>query len=299
MERQESIERWLLGIPCEVSFWKNALARKTDREWIAGNAGRDIDLHNFDVKEFMGEPGNSPDDLIIDLGCGLSYYAGSRLGGRPANIHFVDPLADFYNDILKEARTDLPPIEFGMMEHISSYPHQQEVALVIIQNALDHSQDPIKGIVESLNLLKMGGVLYLKHYPNEAEKEAYRGFHQWNIDIEDGRMVVWNRDERHDLNGILEDFTEMTTSRHGDPDEVIAVIRKTGEVPESLLDLREDVWQLGRQLLIQARLASSLPFAVRYHAKRALYFLARRTANLAGPAVKERVRRLYRRMKRR
>lgn len=47
--------------------------------------------------------------------------------------------------------------------------------------------------------MKMDGVLMLYHNPNEAESEAYSGFHQYNFDVVDGRFIIWRGDQRWDV----------------------------------------------------------------------------------------------------
>lgn len=296
MENSEKkLERWLLGIPCETSFWSNVFLCKSDREWCVKNAKSEIHLHNFDVQSFLRKLESQDEGcIVIDLGCGLSYMAGSMMDGKRLNIHFIDPLANFYNDIIKKSKLDLPKIEFGMMEYISSFYGENKVALIIIQNALDHSEDPIKGIVESIISLEIGGILYLKHYPNEAEKEAYRGFHQYNIDIEDNQLVIWNRNMKYNLNKLLEGFTEITTSRYSTPNEVICLIKKTKDVPSVYRNSQDDIKTLSCRLINQAKLTDNLSFVLQYQTKKLLYFITRRMMNIVTSSTKEHIRNIVR-----
>ena len=127
----------------------------------------------------------------------LSYATGNYIeinGTKTAlDLHYVDPLADVFNDIKKRYHRNLPDIEFGMVEYLSDFFPRHDADLIIIQNALDHSAMPIKGIQEAFSTLKTGGILYLNHHPNEAETEQYKGFHQYNIDEENGKLVIWNK----------------------------------------------------------------------------------------------------------
>ena len=182
------IKHWSEGIAYEIAFWNNVYRWKNTFSGMMGwsNHCQIIKLENFDCNRFLTSCQTEPN--VLDIGCGMSYTTGNYIkpengAQRAVNIHYVDPLAPFFNDILKRYSSRikkrlgymLPDIEFGMVEYISSfYPHNT-VDLAIIQNALDHSALPIKGLLEAIECLKTGGKLYLNHHPNEAETEHYKG----------------------------------------------------------------------------------------------------------------------------
>lgn len=238
MNSYEIIDHWTKGIPYELAFWNNVFRWKHTFDGMMGwsHYGSLIELEGFDVHSFL-LPTESP--KVLDVGCGMSYATGNLIEKhgqhQQIDIHFVDPLATEFNKILKRYKRQLPKIEFGMVEHLSAFFPHRDADLVIIQNALDHSAFPVKGIYEALHTLKPGGILYLNHHPNEAETEHYKGFHQYNIVQEGASLVIWNKHERWDINRLLEGFAETSvctqTNQH-----VVAIIRKTGEIPQHLTD---------------------------------------------------------------
>lgn len=114
----------------------------------------------------------------------------------------------------------------------------------------------MKSIYESIDVLKKGGCLYLNHHINEAETEHYKGFHQYNICREDGKLIIWNKNERHDVAELTAGFAELTVglTENG---HVAAVIRKTADVPQSLIDDKGDKRALCSLFMENARTASS------------------------------------------
>lgn len=84
---------------------------------------------------------------------------------------------------------------------------------------------PVKGIIEAIATLRMGGVLYLNHHPNEAETEKYKGFHQYNIINEGENLVIWNKKGKWIINDIVAEFADVSVNAH-DNGHVIAVITK-------------------------------------------------------------------------
>lgn len=112
-----------------------------------------------------------------------------------------------------------------MSEYLSAFIQNHDASLITIQNALDHSSAPVKGIIESLISLREGGVLYLNHHPNEAEMEKYKGFHQYNVDERNGELYIWNKNHHINVTELLDGFASVETKRM-DNGHIIAIIRK-------------------------------------------------------------------------
>ncbi len=247
-------QKWLGGISYEVAFWNNVYRWPHTFKGLMGwsNYGSKINLDGFDANSFLA---SKPNPKVYDVGCGMSYAVGNYIETegklQPIDIHYVDPLALHFNQILKRHKKDLPQIEFGMAEYLSAFVYG-DASLIVIQNALDHSSAPIKGIVEALLSLEEGGILYLNHHPNEAEMEKYKGFHQFNIDEENGRLIIWNKTERYDITQMLEGVASVDVKRMNDGHIVAVIQRFAGSVPEALrvyADDRTDVAELCKVLL--------------------------------------------------
>ncbi len=254
--------KWYEGIEYEVAFWeatyKNKKARDSLFKW--SDYGKDISLPGFDVRAFLSA--NSGNLLnILDVGCGLSFRSGTKINGMPLPIHYVDPLSPFFNKILDKYRPDLPKIEFGIMENLSAFYAKESSSLIEIQNALDHSSNPIKGIYESLDVLSIGGVLYLNHHLNEAEAENYRGFHQYNISEENGELKIWNKEKKENINELLQGVASVNCCMiNGD---VVAVIKKLKATNFSDLTLRVDVAELYSDIIQLAGQQNSITSVVK------------------------------------
>ena len=220
-------EQWLGGIPYEVAFWNNVYRWPHTFHGMMGWAhyGSVICLEGFDANAFLLAQDHPK---VYDVGAGMSYAVGDHLDKDgelvPLDIHYIDPLAYYFNRILKKYKKSLPAIEFGMTECLSAFI-PGDASLITIQNALDHSSAPIKGVVEALLALREGGVLYLNHHPNEAEMEHYKGFHQYNIDEEAGELVIWNQSEKTYVGRLLGDFASLETKRM-ENGHIVSIIRK-------------------------------------------------------------------------
>ena len=233
------VKRWISGIPYEVAFWRSYYRRRKSREALLGwsQYGKECELDHFDVASFVNSiDRESP--VIVDVGCALSYMLSDIIGGKKRDVRYLDPLAPFYNHILDSYCPDYPRITFGMGETLSLHFPAESVSMFHIRNALDHSVRPMMVIWQALMSLHTGGVLYLNHKPNEAEHEAYVGFHQYNVDCEDGRLIIWNKEERIDVGEALAGYADVKASVT-DSGRIVGVITKTAELPSDHPAVRE------------------------------------------------------------
>lgn len=234
-DNQNTTFSWLSGIPYEVAFWdsyyRNPKRRKDLFSWSL--YGKECTLDNFDVTKHLESFGEFP-GIMVDLGCALSYAFGNIVKGKEVPVIYMDPLAPFYNDILNRYKIDRPRISFGMGETLSANLHGQEVSLIHVRNALDHSASPITVIWQALEALRPGGVLYLNHFRNEGERENYRGFHQHNIDCKDGKLLIKNNKETIVVNDLLQGYALVEAGLTSEGRVYAIITRSNLPLPENI-----------------------------------------------------------------
>ena len=119
-------------------------------------------------------------------GAGPLTALGFRYPGKTLTIVPVDPLADEYDRLLRDAGLD-PPIRTirvageALLEHFGS----RRFDIAYASNALDHSADPFTIISNMVAVVRPGGIVLLRHKRNEGESARYGGLHQWNFDVVD------------------------------------------------------------------------------------------------------------------
>jgi|GEM_PF-2777679 len=294
-----NLKQRILGIAYEDAFWRSLFWQKNAREGLINwsRYGQEILLDHFDAPQFLDDrakaTGHAP--LVADVGCGASFCTGNKLHGQELNMRWIDPLADRYNRILaKHPELHLPQVEFGMAEHVSALFPQSDVDLIHIQNALDHSEQPVKSIIESLRALAIGGKLYLKHFPNEAEKENYRGFHQFNVDTDTatGHLIIWNDAERHDINTLVEDFATIELHQ-SDIGEIIAILTKTAPVPQKLTDDTADIRALCERQTQAIETFDSFWFCLKYHLYKRGCIISQCIMRFFSPQMRQRVKDIF------
>ncbi len=256
--RRYYLKKWKGGIAYEVAFWNNLFRwNKGYQEFKGKDEFYPIELDDFDANAYLN---NIENPKVLDVGAGMSYLTGNCYvtpeGYKMMDIDYVDPLAYYYNRIIKRYRRINAPVKFGMVEYLSTFYEGKKVDLIVIQNALDHSFNPVKGIIESLNTLTKGGILYLNHHVNEADKERHKGFHQYNI-YYDGHLKISNSGECVDIDEMLKGVASIKSHLSKDG-HVISILEKTGEVPTGWIKHDEDISQLTYFLSLPTNLSNAL-----------------------------------------
>jgi SAM-dependent methyltransferase len=180
----------------ELDFWADWLAGAPGTEvWTSDRDSRldpDAQIHDPLVRaELERIPADNV--AILDVGAGPLTKLGYRYPGKTLTIVPVDPLAHEYERMLRHAGLE-PPVRTlrvageDLTEHFGSLRFD----IAYASNALDHSADPFTIISNMVDLVRPGGVVLLRHKRNEGESARYGGLHQWNFEVVDDSLILWN-----------------------------------------------------------------------------------------------------------
>lgn len=232
MNFNDQMALWASGVAEEITFWTKYIKTKgyqwpheyTDRL----NADRPAYAAMAPLLDRLGS-----DSKILDVGAGPLTCLGFQHNGKKLSIDACDPLAKVYSIIL-QINGVTPPVEtkFANAENLSAFYPTNAYDISHCRNALDHSLDPLLGITEMLRVTKVGGYVLLNHIPNEAVNAAYSGLHQYNLDMQDGRFIIWNNSVRYDVEQALPIKTKITVSE-GEWGTFNALIEKLEDFPDS------------------------------------------------------------------
>jgi SAM-dependent methyltransferase len=187
---------WQTRKSSEVDFWVGWLAGTTGNDqWTSDRNARlapDTEITDPLVRAEL-EREEAEEISILDVGAGPITSLGYRYPRKTLTIVPVDPLADEYEQLLRDADLD-PPIRTirvageALVEHFGS--RSFDIAYAV--NSLDHSADPLTIISNMVGVVRPGGIVLLRHKRNEGESARYGGLHQWNFDVLDESLLVWN-----------------------------------------------------------------------------------------------------------
>jgi SAM-dependent methyltransferase len=213
----ERFELWASGIPYELSFWTH-WAKTQGGGWPDEFAARMNP--ETPLVPWLAERATATGLThlrVLDVGAGPVTSIGYvPPPGITMDLVATDPLADAYTRIFDAMGLKRPvPTSFAPAEELSAFLPEDSFDIVHCRNALDHSFDPIRGLVEMLRVVKIGGQVMLYHNPNEAEGEGYSGFHQYNFDVVDERFIIWRGETRWDVQAELPVRTWIRARRRG------------------------------------------------------------------------------------
>lgn len=205
------IEKWLGGIGNEILFWKEYMQDK------GGIYKKDFLEVTRPNREFAFEEEIPEDKLgkrlkFVDVGAGPFSDCGTVSTKVKLEVTAIDPLADVYNSLKKKYGLDNGiRIRMGFVECLDTQFAENEFDIVYMRNALDHCFDAVMGIYQLLYICRTGGKVILKHTENEAEREGYQGFHQWNLSLDNPEksFIIWREDQRIDAVKIFREYADI------------------------------------------------------------------------------------------
>lgn len=216
--------RWKAAWTSELRFWDSFF--EPDGPWAEERERRlrpDSEVAD-DLKPLL-EGRDSLD--VLDVGAGPLSAVGKRFEGRRLNLRAVDPLARAYDRLLADHGIE-PPVRTEELaaEELTTRLPANHFDLVFAQNCIDHAIDPVRSILQMVEVTKPGGHVYMKHSQNEAVKEDWYGMHQWNLAEENGDFIISSRTDRTNFSKDYAHLGEMECTVDPELDYVHLKIRK-------------------------------------------------------------------------
>jgi SAM-dependent methyltransferase len=195
---KRSQELWGGNLECELTYWDGWL-RSRGYQWPTDFIER-LDPDST-LQQHIGQFLSSHNPRIVDVGAGPLTFLGKRWNGRPLQIVPVDPLAEQYADLLKEAGIQAPvPTTHAEAEKLSQQFGHDVFDLAYARNCLDHSYDPIESVRQMVTVTKPGGYVLLEHRLTEGFHVHYHGLHQWDFWIHKGDSLMLSSPGRSTVN---------------------------------------------------------------------------------------------------
>ena len=146
---------------------------------------------------------------VLDVGSGaLPWIKGVLPNMR---LTACDPLAEEYAKIFDYAL-------HGQKQPVKAFAEalpfdDNSFDIVHCSNALDHTQNPYKAILEMERVCRPGGMILIQGFENEAIHEGWQGLHQWNIRQCKTHLEVRSKED-HETGSVLSYLDHK-------PDEII------------------------------------------------------------------------------
>lgn len=189
----------------ELGFWRDYCAEARNRPWLEHLANCDL-LIEPKIQKLLDQLGLPHGATVraLDIGSGPLSVLGRNSPVYPINLTGIDPLADEYAGLLAEQnlRRRYPVIAMAAEEVDRLFP-AGHFDFVFSRNAVDHCQHPAKVIKNAVAVCRDGGIVHFSVFPCEGVHANYGGLHQWNFEMIDGAVLIWNATNRIQLNSII------------------------------------------------------------------------------------------------
>lgn len=187
--------RWKFNISSEIRFWDKCI-RTNGLIWPEEYKLR-LDPFLPLQEEIVKLLPKKKIINILDVGAGPLTYLGKIYKDVKINIIAVDPLAEVYDKLLRKYSL-VPLIRTKKLdaEKLTTKFAECSFDLVFARNCIDHSYSPVNAILEMLKVTRNNCHVLLMHRPNEAEKENWRGLHQWNFSEEEGDFIISSKEKK-------------------------------------------------------------------------------------------------------
>ncbi len=216
---------WETGRSSEITFWRRVLTTRGG-EWPQDYLNRRDPALRLDPNITRRFPETQHLLRVLDVGAGPMTLLGKVWPGHRVELTAVDALASEYDQVLEECGV-VPLVRTRLCESerlLEALPRDR-FDVVYAQNTLDHSYQPLEAISQMIAVARPGGLVMMGHNTDEAEREQYQGFHQWNFRVEGEDLIVWNRSGRASLRAAIGARAEVV-ELGPDPNWAWVVLRK-------------------------------------------------------------------------
>lgn len=222
-----SKNKWQKFIKYELQFWDDYFRTK-GLQWKNNYSLRlnpDLPLQERIVQLL---PAHKEKIQILDVGAGPLTYLGKKCSGKKIFIIPIDPLAEEYDKILKKYNV-VPLIRTQKLsaENLTTRFPESCFDLVFARNCIDHAYNPEHAILQMIHVVTKGGYVLMEHRENEAEKESYRGLHQWNFSLDNsGNFIITSKNNKLNFSEKYKNICKIDCELDTENDWLITKILK-------------------------------------------------------------------------
>jgi len=179
---------WSFGLDHEKLFWTEWV--KKDIQWVK-------EVRN--IKPMMENLVSWTESTeVLDVASGAVSMFGRLCNGIVFKIIQADALESWFANLVPSRPNEAHQVKG---EDLKQYFGDRKFDAVVSSNGIDHSADP-KTVLENMAAVSKGPI-YLEHYRNCAVLNHWKGLHQWNFDIREGRVILWSQGIQLDIANIL------------------------------------------------------------------------------------------------
>ncbi len=119
---------------------------------------------------------------MLEIGSGPISFLALAAEEKMCDLVAVDPLADFYRNMLKGFGYSYPVVPInGTAERLLDLFPEESFDIVYCSNALDHTKSPKACLENIYRVVRRGGMIFLEGYSKEGTNMKWWGLHKHDI----------------------------------------------------------------------------------------------------------------------
>jgi ubiquinone/menaquinone biosynthesis C-methylase UbiE len=168
-------------------------------EFVYRKEGEHFGLFNEQTRELIGGFAISPDDTVVDAGCGAG-YASTFAAACGAAVYAVDIDASALAEIEERIRKQKPARPFHTLQSdVNPLPLPDALASrVVAQEVLEHVDDPRRFLAELVRVGK-SGALYLLSVPDPVSESVQKKLAPESYWQKPNHLRIFQREEFAEL----------------------------------------------------------------------------------------------------
>jgi hypothetical protein len=179
----------------ELNFWQSFVqSERFEQGWLLAKPNPELQL---EILLFLrGLAANYQYQhqtlSLLDIGSGpVSILSNAFEAFTNVELQAADPLADHYNQLWQHERktTVCTPIACEAENLVTRFGSQC-FDVTHIRNAIDHCIHPLEAADQMRLVTKSGGFIIIHGAENEADRENWTGFHQWNLTVRRDDLII-------------------------------------------------------------------------------------------------------------
>lgn len=243
IDYEVKFDEWLIKCQSEIKSHFHSMKNKSYLYFEKQNVCKRLD--NYVMKN---------GDMVLDLGSGSALKYGDIINGKRICYVPIDPLAFAYKYGYTKYNLKNPhDIKFAFGEHLSLFFNENISDFVVADNSLDHAINPLRCIIECLRVVKIGGIVSLRHAAVEGRLGYGTGLHQWDMFIsESNEFVIGDTLNKINVTNLLKSYVEFDVYEEYDdtfkgPMVIVNMVKKQ-QISKEILDQYDN--SEGEQIVI-------------------------------------------------
>ncbi|MEY4769088.1 MAG: hypothetical protein RL637_1727 [Pseudomonadota bacterium] len=178
----------------ELNFWRTFVqSERFEQGWLMAKPNPELQLEILLFLRGLAAHFQSEQRYlkVLDIGSGPVSILSNGFEELAVELFAADPLADHYNQLWQhELKAKVCTPIACEAENLLARFGTCAFDVTHVRNAIDHCIHPLEAADQMRLITKSGGFIIIHGAENEADRENWTGFHQWNLAVRHNDLII-------------------------------------------------------------------------------------------------------------